>query len=143
MRAMVLSREDRLHLGRVFAPLIVDPQGLKDFRRRSGEAALGHKPAGGLPAPRMDEAHDFHLQSDCLQRPVEIAFPPERVDKTGAAAFLQDASRSLHYIKNVAFNLMLGDRFFLGEAEVAARSFYIRRGWKKEGETLLWPHRPQ
>src|SRR4030042_6240953 len=143
MRITVLSREDSLHFGRVFARLFVNLQGRKDFQRRRVEPALGQKPVGGFATPRMDKAKGLNLQSDFLQRPVKITFPLNRVDETGTAVLLQDASGGLHYIKNAAFNLMLGDGFFLGVAEMPSHALDIRRVAKNEVELLLRPKSPE
>src|SRR4030043_1453202 len=143
MRITALSGEDRLHLGRIGSSLLVHPQGRDDFLRGRLKPALGQEPASRFASSGMDKAQGLDLQSGFLQRPVEIASPLDRVDETGAAVLLQNASGGPHYIKNVAFYLMLGDGFFLGSAEVPSPALDVRGVRENQVELLARPKGPE
>ena len=142
-RPIGLSSKDPLHLGRIFPGLLVDAKRRQLNRGGGREIALRQEPPRRVRRPGADEAQPPRLQSARLPRPVKIRAPGRRIHEVAPAVAAQRFGGGLHYIRNIAADLMLGHGFLRREAEVSASPPDVRRVGKGDIERLRRFERPE
>lgn len=82
----------------------------------------------------MDKTDGFKLQSILLRSLKKIISSFGRIDKIGPSLALEQLSSFFYNIKNIAFELMLGNGFFKRRAEISLSFSDIRRVGKDDVE---------